>query len=92
MLASVRPAKIILVKKISVSDLRFRYSEIEHALQRGQSFEVTKYNRVVGRLVPVDSVSPAFPDFAARSKKILGNRKLKISGAELIRRDRDRGF
>jgi len=47
--------------------------------------------RVIARGVPerpAASVPP--PDFMARLKKIYGNKKLKVTGAELIRADRDR--
>lgn len=32
----------------------------------------------------------ALPDFMAMLKEIYGNKKLKVTGAELIRADRDR--
>jgi antitoxin (DNA-binding transcriptional repressor) of toxin-antitoxin stability system len=81
------------MKRASVRDLRYRFREIERALNQGHAIEITKRKRLIARIVPAGESAPsAFPDFAARAKKILGNRKLKISGAELLRLDRDKGF
>jgi hypothetical protein len=47
--------------------------------------------RAIARLVPERSAAPvALPDFTAMLKEIYGNRKLKVTGADLIRADRDR--
>jgi antitoxin (DNA-binding transcriptional repressor) of toxin-antitoxin stability system len=81
------------MKKASVRDLRYRFTEIERALSQGHSVEITKRKRLIARIVPAGQSAPTeFPDFHARAKKILGTKKLKISGAELIRRERDEGF
>jgi antitoxin (DNA-binding transcriptional repressor) of toxin-antitoxin stability system len=81
------------MKKASVRDLRYRFPEIERALNQGHAVEITKRKRLIARLVPAGQSAPrTFPDFAARSKKIFGKRKLKISGAELLRQERDEGF
>jgi antitoxin (DNA-binding transcriptional repressor) of toxin-antitoxin stability system len=81
------------MKKASVRDLRYRFPEIERTLNQGHAIEITKRKRLIARLVPAGQSAPsAFPDFAARAKKIFGKRKLKISGAELLRRERDEGF
>jgi hypothetical protein len=42
-------------------------------------------------LVPAQPPAPAaLPDFMAMLKEIYENKKLKVTGAELIRADRDR--
>jgi antitoxin (DNA-binding transcriptional repressor) of toxin-antitoxin stability system len=84
------------MKKATVSDLRYRFPKLERSLKRGHTIEITKRSRPFARLLPPEPITPNappnFPDFLARRKKIFGNRKLKISGAELIRRDRDSSF
>jgi hypothetical protein len=54
---------------------------------------MTKRKRVVAKLVPPDppAVRSKIPDFLGRMKGIYGDKVLKVSGAELIRWDRDRG-
>jgi antitoxin (DNA-binding transcriptional repressor) of toxin-antitoxin stability system len=75
----------------SVSDLRYRFRKLEDLLRQGQEIQITKRNRVIARLVPAKNESRIeIPDFEARLKKIFGNRKMKVTGAELIARDRDR--
>jgi hypothetical protein len=49
--------------------------------------------RMIARLVPErPKATPALPDFLARLKEIYGNKTLKVSGAELIRAERDEGY
>ena len=78
-------------KKASVRDLRYRFPAVEGLLREGQEVQITKRKRVIARLVPMESAGPPKrPDFLARLKKIYGNKRLKVSGAELIARERDR--
>jgi antitoxin (DNA-binding transcriptional repressor) of toxin-antitoxin stability system len=77
--------------KASVSDLRYRFRKLEDLLRQGQEIQITKRNRVIATLVPAKKEARIeLPDFEARLKKIYGNRKMKVSGAKLIARDRDR--
>jgi hypothetical protein len=47
--------------------------------------------RAIARLAPERPAAPAaLPDFVAMLKEIYGNKKLKVTGAELIRAHRDR--
>ncbi|MGO9210297.1 MAG: type II toxin-antitoxin system Phd/YefM family antitoxin [Terriglobales bacterium] len=71
------------VKTATVSDLRFSFSKIERMLRAGQEIQITKRGRVIARLVP-ESASTGLPDFHARLRKIFGDTKLKVTGAELI--------
>jgi antitoxin (DNA-binding transcriptional repressor) of toxin-antitoxin stability system len=81
------------MKRASIRDLRYRFSEIERTLNQGHAVEITKRKRLIARIVPAGPSAPTtFPDFGARAKKVLGRKKLKTSGAELLRRDRDEGF
>jgi antitoxin (DNA-binding transcriptional repressor) of toxin-antitoxin stability system len=77
----------------SVRDLRYRFPEIEQALQEGQEIQITKRKRVIARLVPEQPAAPAqFPDFMARLKRIHGDKVLKVTGAQLILEERDAGY
>ena len=77
--------------KASVRDLRYRFHEVEDLLRQGQEIQITKRKRVIATLVPAKNEDRIeLPDFEGRLRKIYGNRKLKVSGAELIARDRDR--
>ena len=50
-----------------------------------------KRKRVIARLVPERPAEPVrLPDFMAMLKEIYGTEKLKVTGAGLIRADRDR--
>jgi antitoxin (DNA-binding transcriptional repressor) of toxin-antitoxin stability system len=79
------------MKRASVRDLRYAFPKVERMLAEGESIEITKRNQVIGTLTPANIPARVeFPDFMGRLKKIYGNKVLKVSGAELIRRDRDR--
>ena len=77
--------------KASVRDLRYKFHEVEDLLRQGQEIQITKRKRVIATLIPAKNERPIkLPDFEARLKRIFGKRKLKVTGAELIARDRDR--
>jgi len=80
------------MRKATVRDLRYRFREVEALLQEGEDIEITKRKRVIARLVAVRPKPPVKrPDFLARLKKLYGDKKLKVSGAELLAWERDRG-
>jgi antitoxin (DNA-binding transcriptional repressor) of toxin-antitoxin stability system len=73
-----------------VRDLRYDFKKIEHLLSQGEEVQITKRRHVIARLIPEKPAErPPMPDFAARLKAIYGDRINKISGAEIIRQDRD---
>ena len=77
--------------KASVRDLRYNFRQVEDLLRQGEEIQITKRRRVIARLVPErEEKTPEIPDFLGRLKKIYGNKKLKVSGAQLIARDRER--
>jgi antitoxin (DNA-binding transcriptional repressor) of toxin-antitoxin stability system len=79
------------MKRASVRDLRYDFPKVEKMLAEGEPIEITKRNQVIGTLTPANAPKTLeYPDFAARRKQIFGNKVLKVSGAELIRWDRDR--
>ena len=89
--ATASDAKMDHMRKATVRDLRYHFPEIENLLQEGEEVQITKRKRVIARLVPERPAAPvALPDFMAMLKEIYGNKKLKVTGADLIRADRDR--
>ena len=88
-----RDAKIDHMARSSIRDLRYDFPRVERLLAAGESVEITKHRRVIAKLVPVARESPApMPDFAGRLDQIFGKKVLKVTGAELIHWDRDRGL
>jgi antitoxin (DNA-binding transcriptional repressor) of toxin-antitoxin stability system len=79
------------MKQASVRDLRYNFPAVERMLRQGETIEITKRKRVIGKLSPVEpAAKPKLPDFMARLRRIYGNKVLKPSGAEMIARERDR--
>jgi antitoxin (DNA-binding transcriptional repressor) of toxin-antitoxin stability system len=78
------------MKTATVRDLRYRFSEVEASLKQGEEIVIRKRNRVIAKLVPFRPKPAAadYPDFAARQKKIFGDRVLPVSGAEIVAWDR----
>jgi len=74
----------------TVRDLRYRFAEIESRLQKGESIEIRKRKRVIARLLPMGPKTGTYPDFAARRKRIFGDKIVSRTGAELLASDRDR--
>lgn len=79
------------MKKASIRDLRYDFAKLERVLRRGEEIQITKRRKVIARLVPENGQTPVeYPDFLARLRSIYGEKTLKVSGAELIEKDRDR--
>ncbi len=79
------------MKKATVRDLRYRFSEVEDLLREGEEIQITKRKRIIARLVPAKPTVPSQrPDFLARLKKIYRGKPLKVTGAELVSRERGR--
>lgn len=79
------------MRKASVRDLRYRFHEVEGLLREGEEIQVTKRKRVIARLVPAETKTPAKrPDFLARLKKLYPKGPLKTTGAKRIAEERDR--
>jgi antitoxin (DNA-binding transcriptional repressor) of toxin-antitoxin stability system len=79
------------MKKASVRDLRYEFKKVERLLHQGEEVQITKRRRVIARLIP-ENLRPTvqMPDFLERLRSIYGDKMLRVSGAELIRQDRDR--
>jgi len=81
------------VKSVSVSELRYHFSAVEELLRNGEEVQITKRKRVIARLLPPEpAVVVEMPDFLGRMKKIFGERRMKMSGAEQIALDRSERF
>lgn len=79
------------MKRASVRDLRYDFPKVEKMLAEGEPIEITKRNQVIGTLTPANAPKKVeYPDFMGRLKKIYDNKVLKVTGAEIVRRDRDR--
>jgi antitoxin (DNA-binding transcriptional repressor) of toxin-antitoxin stability system len=79
------------MKRASVRDLRYDFPKVERMLAEGETIEITKRKRVIGTLQPTNVPKKVeIPDFMGRLRKIYGDKVLKVSGAELVRWDRDR--
>jgi antitoxin (DNA-binding transcriptional repressor) of toxin-antitoxin stability system len=79
------------MKTASIRDLRYDFSKIERLLRQGEEVEITRRREVIGTIVPKRKAQrPPMPDFRARLKAIYGDKVHEVSGAELIRQDRDR--
>jgi antitoxin (DNA-binding transcriptional repressor) of toxin-antitoxin stability system len=76
--------------KASVRDLRYRFSEVERLLERGEEVEITKHKQVIARLLPIRGSAGRCPDFLARLRRIYGDRTLEVSGTQLLAQERDR--
>ncbi len=91
LLPDFRDAKMYHMKSASVRDLRYRFSVVEELLREGKEIAITKRRRVIARLLPAKRTAAARrPDFVARLRKIYGSKNLKVSGAELLAKERGR--
>ena len=79
------------MKTVTIRDLRYDFPKVERILRNGDEVQITKRGRAIARLTPVSDSKPAsLPDFMGRLRAIYGDRVLEVSGADLIRQDRDR--
>lgn len=77
--------------RATVRDLRHDFKKIEKLLQAGEEIQITKRGQVIGCLSPEPAPSQReMPDFLARIREIYGDTVLRVSGAELIAKDRNR--
>lgn len=78
------------MKRVTVRDLRYRFSEIEARLQKGEEVEVRKRRRVVARLLPIRPKAEDYPDFTSLRKRIFGKKRVRPTGTALLAEERDR--
>lgn len=83
--------KLSDMKRVSVRELQRHLKDVLERVERGESIEVTKRNRVIGRLSPVAVASPEsteWPDLEARSEAVFGRRKIEPPPSEQVGLDR----
>jgi antitoxin (DNA-binding transcriptional repressor) of toxin-antitoxin stability system len=68
----------------TVSDLRYRFPDIEARLRRGEVIEIRRWGKAIARLHPIRPQPETYPDFAALRKEIFGNKMARQTGTELI--------
>lgn len=77
------------MKTITVRDLRYDFPKVEAMLRLGEEILITKHNKPLATLLkskpPVKKAKPALPDFAARRKKIWGDRVFSAQEVEEMR-------
>ena len=79
------------MKRATVRDLLYHFREVEDLLREGEEIQITKRKRVIAKLMPCPPATPPRrPDFLTRLQTMYGNTPLKVSGAELIARERGR--
>jgi antitoxin (DNA-binding transcriptional repressor) of toxin-antitoxin stability system len=79
------------MRKVSVRDLRYRFAAIQDLLHDGEEIQITKRKRVIARLIPASSDRPPKrPDFLARLKRAYRGKPVKVSGADMLARERER--
>ena len=79
------------MKRATLRDLRYRFPAVESLLEAGEEIEITRRKRVIARLLPPEkSGGRKRPDFLAQLKQMYGSKRLEVSGAELLRKDRAR--
>ena len=78
------------MRTTSVRDLRYDFKAVERILLGGEEIQITKRRRAIARLVPEPTLAPKLPDFMSRLRSIYGDECMKVSGAEIVRMDRDR--
>jgi antitoxin (DNA-binding transcriptional repressor) of toxin-antitoxin stability system len=77
------------MKRATLSDLRYNFAAVENLLQAGEEVQITRRNRVVARLVSAGNAETGKrPDFLGRLRTIYGSKRLAVSGAELLSRER----
>ena len=80
-----------IMKTASIRDLRYDFPKVERLLRQGEEVQITRRKQVIARLVPEkEQETPKMPDFRGRMRAIFGDKVLAVSGAELVRQDRDR--
>ncbi len=77
------------MKTVSVRDLRYDFPKVEGLLRNGEEVRITKRRKTIARLIPEPAARPALPDFLGRMEAAFGTKKLAVSGAEIVRVDRD---
>jgi antitoxin (DNA-binding transcriptional repressor) of toxin-antitoxin stability system len=82
----------VTMKTTNIRELKHATSTVLDWVARGETVQITRYNKVVVVLSPPVREAlnkPVRPDYGARLQRILGDRVLPSTGTELM--DYDRG-
>jgi antitoxin (DNA-binding transcriptional repressor) of toxin-antitoxin stability system len=77
------------MKTVSVRDLRYDFPMVEDLLREGEEIHITKRRKTIARLIPEPASPAELPDFLGRMEALFGSRMQPVSGAEIVRLDRD---
>ncbi|MGB6742460.1 MAG: hypothetical protein WBE38_02300 [Terracidiphilus sp.] len=77
------------MKTVSVRDLRYDFPMVEDLLREGEEIRITKRRKTIARLIPEPTNPVELPDFLGRMGALFGSRMQPVSGAEIVRLDRD---
>ena len=79
------------MKSVTIREVRQEFSrKVEGPLRRGEALVLRKRNEILARIIPEPAAGKAYPDFAARQKKIFCNRRTELDVTEMLRKDRSR--
>ena len=75
------------MKKVTAGEIRQELTrKAEGPLRRGEALVLRKRHEILARIIPEPAAGKAYPDFAARQKKIFGSRSTDLNVAEMLRR------
>jgi antitoxin (DNA-binding transcriptional repressor) of toxin-antitoxin stability system len=80
------------MKTASIRQIRSKFPTVLRMIQDGESVAITSRRKIVATLTPPPAkppVSRPWADADAYFKRLLAQPRLRVSGAEMIREDRD---
>jgi antitoxin (DNA-binding transcriptional repressor) of toxin-antitoxin stability system len=80
------------MKTASIRQIRSKFPAVLRMIQNGESVAITSRRKIVATLTPPPAKTPAkrpWADVDAYFQHLLAQPKLRVSGAEIIREDRD---
>lgn len=61
-------------------------------MQKDKRIRTAERRKTITQPITKSAASPTLPDFLGRLEKVFGTDKLAMSGAEIVRMDRDRFY
>jgi antitoxin (DNA-binding transcriptional repressor) of toxin-antitoxin stability system len=80
------------MKTASIRQIRSKFPTVLRMIENGESVAITSRRKIVATLTPPPSKAPPkrpWADADAYFKRLLAQPRLPMSGAEIIREDRD---
>ena len=81
------------MKTATVRQVRHDFGTVLKQVEDGEEIAITKRGHIVARLCPAPRPSlhkVKMPDYAARLKRIFGDKRLPTTGADIVAADRGR--